>query len=150
MVNVKFPCFRFSIILPGGVWSVTKGVASAWPSGSTGSCLWESNEEDALGSIGRELLDLPAISAIDYVKVIDFLTATARSSFLPERYTRALWLANFGATFKLDKVAGATIQSSNGAGTDAIQSDAPYDCLVRILASHTSKKSEGLGNQFAS
>ena len=72
------------------VWSVTKGVASAWPSGSTGSGLWESNENDALGLVGRELLDLPVISAIVYVKSIDFLTATAGSSYLLEQYTRAL------------------------------------------------------------
>ena len=104
-------------------WSVTKGVASAWPSESTGSGLWESNEEDALGSVGRELFELPAISAIVHVKPIEFFTATAGSSFLPERYTRALWPSSFRATFKLDKVAGATIQSSDGAGTNAVQSD---------------------------
>ena len=72
------------------VWSVTKGVASARPSGSTGSGLWESNEEDALGSVGRELHDLSAIRAIVYIKPIEFLTATAGSSSLPEQYTRAL------------------------------------------------------------
>ena len=72
------------------VWSVTKGVASAWPSGSTGSGLWESNEEDALGSVGRKLLDLPAISTIVYVKPIILLTAKAGLSSLPEQYTRAL------------------------------------------------------------
>ena len=51
---------------------MTNGVASAWPSGSTGSDLWESNEEDALGSVDRELLDLPAISAIVHVEAVDF------------------------------------------------------------------------------
>ena len=104
------------------VWSVTKGVASAWPSGSTGSGLWESNEEDALGSGGKGPLDLSAISAIVHVEPIEFLTATAGSSFHTEQYTRALWLASFGATFK---VAGATmVQSSDGIGINAIQSDA--------------------------
>ncbi len=82
------------------VWSVTNGVASAWPSGSTGSDLWESNEEDALGSVGRELLDLPAISAFVHLQATDILTAAARSSFFLEQYTRALWLASFGATFE--------------------------------------------------
>ena len=86
------------------VWSVTSGVASAWPSGSTGSDLWESNEEDALGSVVRELLNLPAVSAIVQVVTIDFLTATAGPPFPLEQYTRALWLASFGATFKLDRV----------------------------------------------
>ena len=91
------------------VWSVTKGVASARPSGSTGSGLWESNEADALGSVGRELLDLPAISAMVYVKPTDFLTMTAGSSFF-HRAIHARSSASFGATFQLDKVAGATVQ----------------------------------------
>ena len=65
-------------------WSVTNGVASAWPLGSAIADLWESKEEDALGSVGRELLDLPNISAIVHVEeAIEFLTATAGSSFSP-------------------------------------------------------------------
>ena len=90
LVKVRFPGFRFCILLAALVWSVTKGVASAWPSVSGGSNLWESNEEDALGSVGRGLLDLPAISIFVHVEAIDFLTATAGSSFLPQQYTRAL------------------------------------------------------------
>ena len=61
------------------IWSVTNGVASAWASRSTGSDLWESNEEDALESVGRELLDLADISAIVLVE---------RLSFLPRRQGR--------------------------------------------------------------
>ena len=79
LVNVRLPCFRFCVLLPGMVCSVTNGVASARPSGSIGSDLWESNEEDALGSVCRELLDLAEISAIVLVE---------RLSFLPRRQGR--------------------------------------------------------------
>ena len=144
LVNVRFPCFRLCVLLPGMVGSVTNGVASAWSSCSTGSDLWESNEEDALGSVGRELLDLPDISVIVHVEAIDFLTATAASSLFLKQYTRALWLASFGATFKLDKVAEATIQSFDGARRKATQSGAAswIHCLVRILASQPIKSPE--------
>ena len=81
LVNVRFPCFRLCVLLPGMAGSVTNGVASAWSSCSSGSDLWESNEEDALGSVGRDLLGLPDISVIVHVEAIEFLTATAGSSF---------------------------------------------------------------------
>ena len=66
-----------------------------------------------------------------------FLPRRQGRHFFLEQYTRALWLASFGATFKLDKVAEATIQSFDGAREKAILSGAASwsCCLVRILAS---------------
>ena len=65
------------------VGSVTNGVASTWPSGPTDSALWESNEEDALRSVSRELLDLPNISAIVHVEAIEFSYRDGRVVIFP-------------------------------------------------------------------
>ena len=60
---------------------------------------------------------------------MSFLPRRQGRHFSLEQYTRALWLASFEATFKLDKVAGATIQSFDGARSKLIQSD---DCIALL------------------
>ena len=50
---------------------MTRGTACARPSMSSGPDLCESTEEDALGLVGEELLELRTVSAVNHAEGFD-------------------------------------------------------------------------------
>ena len=145
LVNVRFPCFRFCVSLPGMVWSVNNGIASAWPSGSTGSDLWESNEEDALGSVGRELLELPAISAIVHGKVIDFSYRDGRVVIFPREIHARSLAGKLWSYIQVGHGCRSYYTEFRRGSKKSFQSGAVRPCLVRFLAS---EETRGFGTPY--